>query len=107
MGRAERRRKERRDRIEDRKGKILVSPAELSKIKNDIAYQASGYHTEYLMTCFALAMHRHGIEADTIGDCLSYIDGLMNDLLTEEATMDDYIKILEDETGIIVKCKED
>lgn len=106
MGRAERRRAERRDRIESRKDKILIDPSELNKIKRDIAYQASGYNTEYLMTCFALALKRQNFDADQIGECLVYIDGLMNSLLNDEATMDDYIKELEEETGIIVKCKE-
>lgn len=106
MGRAERRRAERNNRIEERKGKILVSPAELNKIKHDIAHQASGYHTEYLMTCFALALHRNHFDADQIADLIVEINGFMDALLNEEATMDDYIKELEDETGIIVKCEE-
>ena len=107
MGRAERRRAERRDRIEDRKGKILVSPAELSRVKRDIANKASGYHTEYLMTCFALSLHRlYGFGAGRIGKTLRCIDGLMNDILNDTSTMDDYIRELEEETGVVVKCKD-
>lgn len=106
MGRAERRKAERRDRIENRKGKILISREDLNKMKKDITYEASGYNTEALMTCFALAMHRQGFDADNIGESLSYIDSLMTDILTGVKSMDDYIKELEDEAGIIVKCEE-
>lgn len=80
MGRAERRASERRNRLEDRKGKILISPDEINKMKKDIAYQATGYKTEALMTCFALTMSRMGL--------------------------DDYKKELEEKTGIIVKCED-
>lgn len=107
MGRAERRKAERRERIENRKGKILLTPADLNKLKKDITYEASGYNTEALMTCFALALHRQGFDADHIGECLTFIDGLMNDILTGAATMEDYMEELEKETGIVVECKED
>lgn len=107
MGRAERRRAERRDRIEERKGKILVSPAELNRVKRDIAYKASCSNNEYLMTCFALALHRlYGFEAEEIGEALRCIDGFMTDILNDTSTMDDYIKELEEKTGVIVKCEE-
>ena len=106
MGRAERRLNERCNRIEERKNKILISREDLSKMKRDITYRAAGFNTEALMTCFALAMARLGFDADRIGECLGYIDGLMTDILNDTATMDDYIKELEDETGLIVQCKD-
>lgn len=107
MGRAERRRAERTNRIEGRKGKILVSREELNKMKRDITHDAAGYNTEALMTCFALALYRvHGFKQKRIAKTLEYIDGLMTDILTDKATMEDYIKELEDETCVIVKCED-
>lgn len=105
MGRAERRRAERQNRIQDRKGKILISPAEINKMKQDITYKASGYHTESLMTCFALAMARKGMSTDDIEDCLCYIDGLMNDILEDRKTMEDYFAELEEKTDLVVRAE--
>lgn len=106
MGRAERRKAERNNRIEDRKSKILMKPEDIAKMKKDIAYEVSGFKTEALMTCFALVLARRGFDADDIGECIVYINSLMDDILADKATMDDYIRELEDETGIIVRCEE-
>lgn len=105
MGRAERRAAERRNRIEERKGKILISREDLSKMKKDITYEATGYKTEALMTCFALVLSRQGFDADHIGDCIVQINELMDGILNDEFTMEDYIRELEDQTGIVVKCE--
>lgn len=107
MGRDERRRSERRSRIEDRKNKILVTREELNKIKEEFSYKASGYSTVNLMTCFALTLSRKGFDEDDISESLQCIDTLMGDILSGKHTMEDYIKELEDSTGIIIKCKED
>lgn len=106
MGRAERRRVERNNRIEERKGKILMRPEDIAKMKQDITYEVSGYKTEALMTCFALVLARRGFDADDIGDCIVDINSLMDDILADNATMDDYIHELEDGCGIIVRCEE-
>lgn len=107
MGRTERRRAERRNRIEDRKNKVLLTREDINKMKADITYEAAGYNTEALMTCFALVLYRvHGFKQKRIAKTLEYIDSLMTDILTNKATMDDYIKELEDETSVIVKCKD-
>lgn len=106
MGRAERRATERRNRIDDRKGKVLMSPAEITKMKKDITHDVLGYKTEALMTCFALAMYKlHGFDEDKVADSLEYINNLMDDILEDRATMEDYFKILEDEAGIIIRCE--
>lgn len=105
MGRAERRRAERNKRIEERKGKFLMSHKELNNMKRDLSYDASGYITESLMTCFALALHHKGIDSDDIADCIAYINSLMDAIIAEEAVMEDYKKELEDETGIIIKSE--
>lgn len=107
MGRAERRKYERNARIDDRKRKILMRPEDISKMKKDIAYEVSGFKTEALMTCFALALARQGFDADHIGECIVYINSLMDDILADRATMDDYIRELEDDTGIVVRCSDE
>lgn len=106
MGRTERRMSERRNRLDSRKNKILINPHELNQMKKDIAYKATGYKTEALMTCFALVMSRLGLADDTICDAISSIDKLMNDILTDTTTIEDYKKELEEKTGIIVKCED-
>lgn len=106
MGRAEKRKAERQERIENRKGKILITPEELNRIKQDITYRASGFSTEALMTCFALAnrrLYKHG--AGRIIKSLQYIDQLMDDILKDKVTIEDYKKELEDETGVVVECR--
>ena len=63
MGRAERRRAERRNRIENRKAKILMSREEIGEMKQKVSSNVSAYNVESLMTCFALAEHRlYGFE---------------------------------------------
>lgn len=107
MGRAERRRIERNNRIEERKGKVLVSREALSESKKRIVDQANKYSTEYLMTCFALTMHRmYGFGAKRILATLQYVDGLMGEILYDYKTMDDFIKELKDETGVEIKCDD-
>lgn len=71
MGRKERRAMERRNRIEERKGKILISKDDLADMKQRITKDASAYSVESLMTCFALAEHRkHGFGAKRIARSL-------------------------------------
>lgn len=106
MGRAEKRLAARRNRIEERKGKLIMSRDELNKIKEDLSYEASGYSAEALMTCFALALNREGFDSDDISESLQYINSLMDQILSGEKTMEDYRKELEDETGIVIKCEE-
>lgn len=107
MGRAERRKAERNNRIESRKGKILVSREDLAQIKDDITRNASGYSVEALMTCFALSERRLlRFGHKRILRSLQYIDSLMQNITDGTATIEDYKKILENETGVIVKCED-
>lgn len=107
MGRVERRRAERRNRIEERKGKILISKDDLKDIKKEITQDATDYTVESLMTCFALALHRkYGFGAKRIGRALEYVDKLMEDIINDKATMEDYMRDLEKETGVVVKCED-
>lgn len=107
MGRAERRRAERYNRIEERKNKVLLTREEIASMKKDISHTVSSYSVESLMTCFALAEHRiYGFGAKRIGRCLQYVDELMGAIMDDTACMDDYVRELEEETGIVVKCED-
>lgn len=106
MGRAERRRMERKNRIEDRKGKILMTPHDINEMKRNIVEDVADFKTEALLTCFALANHRlygHGTKRTL--RTLQYIDELMGPLLTGEKTIDDYKREAEEEVHISVRCK--
>lgn len=108
MGRAEKRRAERRNRIEGRKDKILMTPEELGKFKQNVRDQVSGYGTETLMTCFALAEHRvHGFGEKRLLKTLNYIETLMADILDDKYTIEDYKQMLTDETGIVISCSDE
>ena len=101
MGRAERRRAERRERIEDRKSKILMTRKDIAEMKKE----TSNYNVEALMTCFALAGRRlHGYGHKRIMRELQYIDELMGEVIDGDVTIEDYKKELEDETGVVIKC---
>ena len=108
MGRAERRRLERQNKIEDRKEKVLLTRQEIGQMKAEISHTVSSYSVESLMTCFALAEHRiYGFGAKRIGRCLRYVDELMGAIIDDTACMEDYMKALEEETGIVVKCEDE
>lgn len=103
MGRAERRRAERWERIENRKEKILLDRSDITEIKRKASHETSRYDTEALMACFALTEHRlYGFGTKRIMRSLQYINDLMNNILTGDAVMEDYIKELEKETGILI-----
>lgn len=105
MGRTERRNIERAKRINNRKNKILLSKEEIGEIKKKTSDAVSEFNVEVLMTCIALAEHRlYGFGEKRILRTLHYMDDLMGGILDETATVDDYKKALEEETGIIIKC---
>lgn len=105
MGRAERRRLERRNRIEDRKGKTYMSRDEINRLKEEIAATASEYNVENLMTCFALAEHRlYGFGQKRILRTLQYIDELMGPIADGTATIEDYKEELEREGNVVIRC---
>lgn len=105
MGRAEKRRLERRSRIENRKDKVLMSRQDIADMKKDVFQKVDNFRIEALMTCFALANHRlYGHGSKRIMRSLNLIDELMCDIYDDKATIDDYKKELEDNAGVIVKC---
>lgn len=104
MGRAEQRRKQRQQRLEDRKGKLLVSPKDITDIKAKIVQDSANYDVEMLMTCFALAERRlYKFGRKRLMRSLRYIDQLMVDIIEDKATIEDYKKALDDEVHIAIK----
>ena len=106
MGRAERRRAERNERIENRKGKIPMSQNDITDLKRRTISQTSAFDTEALMTCFALAnrrLYKHGLERTL--RTLQYVDELMGPLLDGAKEIDDYKKELENEIGLKIRCE--
>lgn len=108
MGRVEQRRLERRNRIEGRKGKVLMSRQDIAKMKEEISKTASEYNVEALMTCFALAEHRlYGFGQKRILRTLSYIDELMGPIIEGTKTIEDYKKELEEKGNVVISCVEE
>lgn len=104
MGRAERRRNERANRLDSRKDKVLIDKKELADMRSDIVDTVGKYDVEAMMTCFALAEHRlFGFGGTRIMRSLEYIDGLMGDVLSGSKTIEDYKQELIDETGIAIR----
>ena len=106
MGRAERRRLERKNRIEERRGKVLMSPQDIRELRENTLKGYDEYKIEALTTCFALANRRlYGHGATRIMRSLNYIDELMGSVLDGAVTIEDYKKELEDEAGVVIKCR--
>lgn len=104
MGRAERRKTERANRIENRKGKLVVSKQELSDIRKNVSNEVSERNVNTLMTCFGVSLHRvYGFGGRRIMRVLQYIDYMMSDLVDGTYTIDDYREWLLDETGVSIK----
>ena len=105
MGRAERRRAERANRIEERKGKILMSKQDLGKMQDSIRQDISNFNVEAILTCLALALHRKfKFGPKRIMRVLNYIDELMGGVVDDIYTVGDYKQQLKEETGVVIKC---
>ena len=107
MGRAERRKLERKNRIEDRKTKVLMTPADIARMKakltEDITENFGSYSTEALMTCFALVNHRlygHGWRRTM--RILQAIDEMMGPIGDGTKTVQELKQELEEEVGFKV-----
>lgn len=106
MGRAEQRRLERKNRIENRKGKIALSRQELAELQHDAAFARTKYDAEALMTCFGLVEHRiHGFGKKRIFRTFEAIDEMMQDILEGRKTLDDLKAELEEECGVVVRSE--
>ena len=108
MGRAERRRQERQDRIFTKKGNISISPADLKKHERMIADKIARFDVELMQTCFALVLHdSYGADEDEIVDRLHDIDNLFGQILEGYITADDLVAELYEKTGLQVKFSGD
>ena len=106
FGRSLRRKKERQDRLDGKRDKLQMSRREFNQMKEELSREASGYSVEALMTCFALAEHRlYGFGLKRLSKSLQYINELMDGILNDTATVEDYKKELETETGIVIKSE--
>lgn len=105
MGRAEKRRAERKARIESRKG-APMSRGDIDKLTDDTIASVSNHNVETLMTCFGLAQRRlYGFGYERIMRTLNFVDELMGPIIDGTKTIEDYKKELESETGVIIKCE--
>lgn len=104
MGRAERRKAERRNRIASNKDSVRMTRDDIRRVEERAQEGLTAYSTEALLTCFALAnrrLYKHGVTRTM--RTLNYIDELMGAVINDEATIEDYKKELEDEIGLVVK----
>lgn len=100
MGRAERRKIERTERIENRKNKLLVTRKDLK----DMRMSVSQDNVKVLMACFALAEHRlYGYGRKRCVKTLNYVDKMMGDILDGTSSFDDYVNELRDDVGVVIK----
>ena len=104
MGRAERRAKERADRLEFNKNTVRMTPHEIQKIKDEITQQVSAFSTEAFLTCFALTLREnHGFGYKRIFRDLKSVDDMMGRILNDEICIEDLKEKLKNETGIVIK----
>lgn len=106
MGRAERRKVERKNRIEDRKGKVLMTPHDIREMKRNIIQDVTDYKVEAMMTCFALAnatLWNH--DAEQIIQTMQYLDDMMGEIYDGTITIEELKKLAEDRIGVAIVCK--
>ena len=102
MGRAERRRLERENRLLYSREKSVKM---LRSIKKKVSDASSENTVDILMTCFALAEHRlYGYGKKRCIKTLQYVDELMGGLSHDTATLEEYKQQLVDEVGLTISC---
>lgn len=105
MGRAERRKIERKQRIETRKGQILIDPYDVWERKRKAVDGALQFNAELLMTCIGIAEHRlYGFGQKRVLRTLSYIDDLMGMVNDGYLTVDELKEQLREETNVKITC---
>ena len=104
MGRAERRRQERQQRILTKRGNISLSPYELRQIKRQAVNDIATFDVEIMQTCFAVVLHEEfGFGPKRIERAIRAVDRKFGMILNDELTADELAKSLEDSTGIEVR----
>lgn len=105
MGRAERRKAERQNRIEDKKGKIYLRPSDIAAMKRDISKRAAEFDVEALLTCFAQVLHdQYGFGPTRLMRALKQVDDTFGKVLNDELSVGEMQQRLQDETGIRISC---
>lgn len=90
MGRAERRQAERKARIEDRKGKILLSYEELANIKEESRIQGRLEAIETITVCCALAERRaHKFGHKRVNKTVEALKDILQEVLEQNLTIKD------------------
>lgn len=105
MGRAERRRAEKAGRKEERKTMIHMTQEEYSEVIRRAKNEATRDAFDVFATCMAVKdIRKNGYGKKRLIDNLTYLDGLMNDLLDGKANFADYKKEVYDK-GVVINCK--
>ncbi|MDD3337856.1 MAG: hypothetical protein PHS82_03270 [Lachnospiraceae bacterium] len=105
MGRAEHRRAERKNRIENKKGKVYLRPGDIKKMKEDITSDVAKFDVEVLLTCFAQVLHdQYGFGHTRVMRALAAVDETFGKVLNDELLVSDMQKRLEDEVGVTIRC---
>lgn len=103
MGRAERRAAERKNKLTNRPGTICLTRQELEEIKKNERIKAQNDTIMFFMTTLPLAEHRiHKFGKTRALRTLHYINELMDSIINDTATIEDYRKMTEDEVNISV-----
>ena len=101
MGRADKRQRERSERIADRQEKILLTPRELRQIKTDVADQVSKFTVDALLTCFAQVLYSDfQWEYDDIIGALTAVDDTFGRVLRNELSVKGMQKQLEEDLNL-------
>ena len=101
MGRAERRAAERKARLEDRKGKVLISYEELERIKEASRIQGRMEAIETITVCCALAERKaHGFGRVRVGRTIEALKDILQEVLDKSLTITYLKKRLKDEVDL-------
>lgn len=104
MGRAEKRRKERQNRINERKGKMLMSHDDIQNVKQKTLDEYDDFRIETMLTCFALINHRlYGHGAKRTLRTLNAVNELTAQFASENITIEQMKQMVEDEIRINLK----
>ena len=108
MGRAERRRLERVQRHETKRGNISMSPYEYRQAMRETADRIATFDVELLHTCYALSLYDvFGLDGDDIAEGLEYIDDIFGRVLGGEVSARGLADELEEKTGVVVKFSKE
>ena len=104
MGRAERRKREREDRIYENRQAIKMTKEEYKNVQDQVAKDASIFAVEALMTCFATVLHEeYEFGFTRIGRAIGSVDEMFGKVLDGKLSISEMKEKLEKTTGISIK----